>query len=444
MEGWQKNTIEELSSALINSVVDGPFGSNLKVSDYVESGIPVLQGYNITGNKFKFDNVRYISHSKAKSLYRSNVMVGDLLSVKIGSVGYSAIVDNLDKHSFAIIPANLLRSRFDNNIISNKYVYYFLVSQRGRDSILNLVSNTAQPAISLKGFKSIQIEYPKSLFEQSEIIEILDTVEDTISKTQNLISKYQRIKTGLMQDLLTKGIDEKGNIRSKETHRFVVKNGIEVPEEWEVITFENACDLITDFTANGSFESLRVNVKYHYKPNFARLIRLFDLRQNLQNEGVYVNEIGYNFLKKSSLEAGDILLANVGEYTGYTCLMPDVSYKTTIAPNMFLIRVNKDYNNKFLLNYMSSRRFQNQINRNNLSSTTKLLNKTNLRKFFIVKPNIEEQNKISLIFKTLDDSLNVELRNLNKLNLIKTGLMQDLLTGKVKVKAKEEENVSQN
>ncbi|MEZ5199307.1 MAG: hypothetical protein R2764_23865 [Bacteroidales bacterium] len=59
-----------------------------------------------------------------------------------------------------------------------------------------------------------------------------------------------------MQDLLTKGIDENGNIRSKETHKFVVKNGIEVPEEWEVDTIDNLeIKDVLDFKANGSFET---------------------------------------------------------------------------------------------------------------------------------------------------------------------------------------------
>ena len=73
-----------------HSIVDGPFGSNLKISDYVETGVPVLQGKNITGDQFVWKEVRYVSPTKAKELARSSVEIGDHLVIKIGSIGYSS------------------------------------------------------------------------------------------------------------------------------------------------------------------------------------------------------------------------------------------------------------------------------------------------------------------------------------------------------------------
>jgi type I restriction enzyme S subunit len=70
--------------------------------------------------------------------------------------------------------------------------------------------------------------------EQRKIAEILETVDNAIEKTEKIIEKYKRIKQGLMQDLLTKGIDEKGNIRSEKTHKFKDSPLGRIPEEWEV------------------------------------------------------------------------------------------------------------------------------------------------------------------------------------------------------------------
>ena len=68
--------------------------------------------------------------------------------------------------------------------------------------------------------KKIEFEYPSAKPEQTKIAEILSTVDWAIEQTEALIAKQQRIKTGLMQDLLTRGIDEHGNLRSedKPTH----------------------------------------------------------------------------------------------------------------------------------------------------------------------------------------------------------------------------------
>jgi type I restriction enzyme S subunit len=71
--------------------------------------------------------------------------------------------------------------------------------------------------------------------EQRKIAQILETVDNAIEKTEKIIEKYKRIKQGLMQDLLTKGIDEKGNIRSEKTHKFKDSPLGRIPEEWEVV-----------------------------------------------------------------------------------------------------------------------------------------------------------------------------------------------------------------
>ena len=81
--------------------------------------------------------------------------------------------------------------------------------------------------------KKILFEYPESEAEQAKIAEVLSTVDRAIEQTEALIAKQQRIKTGLMQDLLTRGIDEHGNLRSEQTHKFKDSPLGRIPVEWE-------------------------------------------------------------------------------------------------------------------------------------------------------------------------------------------------------------------
>ena len=106
-KNWKLTDLEGIAAPVKNAIVDGPFGSNLKISDYVDEGVPVLQGKNITQDSFRWFDVRYISEKKAEELKRSSVRVGDILIVKIGSIGYSAILDDLNGHDFAIIHAGI-------------------------------------------------------------------------------------------------------------------------------------------------------------------------------------------------------------------------------------------------------------------------------------------------------------------------------------------------
>jgi type I restriction enzyme S subunit len=159
-----------------HSIVDGPFGSNLKTSDYVETGVPVLQGKNITGDEFVWKDIRYITSSKARELARSSVEVGDHLVIKIGSIGYSAIIDNLNGHAFAIIPANLARIRPNRKLVNDSYLHHWLVSEEAKRYFIGVASKTAQPALSLTKIKEARLPLP-SLEEQRRIAAILDKTE---------------------------------------------------------------------------------------------------------------------------------------------------------------------------------------------------------------------------------------------------------------------------
>ena len=112
-----------------------------------------------------------------------------------------------------------------------------------------------------------------------------------------------------------------------------------LPENWIWSNFDNITTFITDFQANGSFASLKENVKYCEKKNYAILVRLRDLRDNLTkiDDLIYIDKDGYGFLKKSSLKGGEILVANVGAGVGTTLIMPQVNQPATLGPNMFLI-----------------------------------------------------------------------------------------------------------
>ena len=93
-------------------------------------------------------------------------------------------------------------------------------------------TGTSFPAISAKDLSKVSIKLPP-LSEQQKIAQILTKVDEAITQTEKLIAKYQRIKTGLMQDLLTKGIDKNGNIRSEATHEFKDSHLGRIPVEWE-------------------------------------------------------------------------------------------------------------------------------------------------------------------------------------------------------------------
>ena len=99
-----------------------------------------------------------------------------------------------------------------------------IVWENGQKKILEGAGGSTRTSINIGPFSDIRLLIPESISEQHKIAEILTTVDDAIEQTEALIRKHQRIKQGLMQDLLTRGIDENGELRCESKHRFKDRN----------------------------------------------------------------------------------------------------------------------------------------------------------------------------------------------------------------------------
>lgn len=189
----------------------------------------------------------------------------------------------------------------------------------------------------------------------------------------------------------------------------------EIPKDWERGCIKNILEVLTDYTANGSFADLAKNVHYLDNDGFARLVRLTDLRLDLSNDdGVYVGEKTYNYLAKSSLFGGEILVANVGAYAGLFCEMPPKEGRFTLGPNMFLLRTNKRMIQHYLF-YLGQAKFvKEQLAQKAISSAQPKLNKTDLKTVFIAIPSIAEQQQIADYLDTQCSEIDATAEDIQK------------------------------
>ena len=119
--------------------------------------------------------------------------------------------------------------------IDTKYLYYFLFKKINHITFRYFIGSGLEHLQKDDLKRRFELLFPEKPEEQRKIAEILETVDNAIEKTDAIIEKYKRIKQGLMQDLLTRGIDENGQIRSEETHRFKDSPLGRIPEEWKVV-----------------------------------------------------------------------------------------------------------------------------------------------------------------------------------------------------------------
>ncbi|MCZ3623072.1 restriction endonuclease subunit S [Lactobacillus mulieris] len=188
-------------------------------------------------------------------------------------------------------------------------------------------------------------------------------------------------------------------------------------EPWKTKNVSSTFDIITDYVANGSFESLRKNVVTYKSYNYAYMIRLQDASNNWQGPWLYTDKKGYNFLSKSKLFPGDIVMSNVGS-VGLFYLIPDLGKPMTLAPNSILLRSSFE-NNRFLFSLMNSNLIKTQIEKEKSPGAQPKINKTDFKKIKLVIPQRTEQNVIANLFKVIDSLLSLQQRKLeleNELN----------------------------
>lgn len=186
----------------------------------------------------------------------------------------------------------------------------------------------------------------------------------------------------------------------------------EVPDGWKVGRIKDIIDVLTDFTANGSFADLAKNVKYIDDEDYARLIRLTDLRDNLNNAGVFVNENSYSYLSKSKLFGGEILVANVGAYAGLFCEMPMINKPATLGPNMFLLKPNKKMLSRYLYYIGTSPLVWGQLTVKATSSAQPKLNKTDIKTTYILIPPLDMQQKLVYFLDSKCSEIDTLIENL--------------------------------
>ncbi len=171
---------------------------------------------------------------------------------------------------------------------------------------------------------------------------------------------------------------------------------------------------VTDYVANGSFASLKENVTYLDQNGYAVLVRLVDHNAGWKGEHVYVGKSAYEFLRKSSLLAGDVVVANVGANAGSVFRVPKLSRPATLGPNAVRVRPKHEASltKDFLYYYLASPVGQEKLQSIITGSAQPKFNKTALRGLNIEIPDVGVQKKVASFMMSVDDRITL-LRETN-------------------------------
>ena len=306
------------------------------------------------------------------------------------------------------------------------FIYYLLKYL----DLKKFITQTAQPLITQSFVNNLQIILPP-LPEQRKIAEILETVDNAIEKTDAIIEKYKRIKQGLMQDLLTRGIaesDELGvmsyELRDEKKHRFKDSPLGRIPEEWEVVELGEIGSIRSGSTPDTS------------KPEFWNGNIVWITPDDLSKlEGKYIYTSSRKITKKglqncsAKIIPKNSVVISSRAPIGYLAIS-----KVDITTNQGCksVVLNKLFEIEFI--YYCLFQYIDKMIMLGSGTTFSEISKTELSKLKIAVPIAKsEQKRIAKILSQIDEALEKEQKYKEKLERIKRGLMEDLLTGKVRV-----------
>jgi type I restriction enzyme S subunit len=195
--------------------------------------------------------------------------------------------------------------------------------------------------------------------------------------------------------------------------------------EWEINEFGELINILADFTANGSFASLKENVTYYSSEEYAVLVRTTDLDKKIFTPARFTDKRGYEFLSKTSLFGNEIVMANVGSI-GKVFRVPNYDKPMTLAPNTYVLKFNDFVDEDFIYQLMLRAEFEKKLLSMVGSSTLMAINKSNLRSIKVSIPAKIEQQKIASCLSFLDEIIATHSQKLNLLKDHKKGMMQNL------------------
>lgn len=435
---WKITTFEDIAEKKVKwSITGGPFGSNLKASEYTSDGIRIIQLQNIGDGVFNDDYKIYTSEEKANELLSCNIFPNEIILSKMGDpVARACFVPNTGMRF--LMSSDGIRLVVDESRFSKKFIHDYINSIYFRKRAFDASIGSTRLRIGLQDLKKLLVIAPP-LLEQQKIADILSTWNNAIELIEKLIEEKKEFKRGLIQKLLS------GEMRFPEFNgkwkKVVIgeipegykktKVGI-IPEEWDFYPLVN----ISSMNGRIGWQGLKQS-EFTMNPYDPFLITGMNFKDGkIRWEEVYhVPHSRYDEAIKIQLKIDDVLMTKDGTI-GKLLYIDQIPYpgKASLNSHLLVFRpLHNRYIPKFLLYQLDSNIFKNHIELEKSGTTFFGITQEGVGKYKILLPPLSEQQKITEILSTWEKAIELKEKELNQLKEQKKSLMQLLLTGIVRV-----------
>lgn len=413
----------QFEKLLNNSILKGRIGwQGLTTSEYRPQG----EFYLVTGTEFqngKIDWKACVFVDKDRYVQDPNIQLkkGDVLVTKDGTIGKVAFVDVLPRP--ATLNSGIFVIRPKDNSVLPLFLFYILNSRFFVKFLNRLQAGSTINHLYQKDFVNFSFPIPP-IEEQQKIASILSRADDLIQKTAEVIEQTERLRKGLLQRLLTRGIGHTQFKKARFNSHYLT---YEIPIEWRIDAIKNvSTKLVVSYVG--------VCDPYYTDESGIPMIRTTNVREgrlDLSNLK-YVTREFHEKNKKSQLKQNDLLVARHGE-NGEACLFRGLGEANCLS--CVIIRPDPElWAPEFFEIAFNFSIVRNQIARSTGGGVQTVVNTSEIGKVLIPVPSIQEQSRITSIISSVSSDLQNSRERLNELFKLKNGLVQKLLTGQIRVK----------
>jgi type I restriction enzyme S subunit len=413
---WDVSPMSKVTNLMTNGFV------GIAKTHYTDSheGIIYIQGYNVEENGFNFNGIKRVTPEFHKKNIKSCLRSGDILMVQTGDVGLVTIVPpELEGSNCHALIINRFKPNYDP-----KYFAYLLNSSLVRLRLKELETGTTMKHINVGDLLHFEVPFPKDKQEQTAIANALSDVDALINELEKLIAKKQAIKTATLQQLLTGrtrlppfALREDGTQKGYKPSELG-----EIPEDWEVASLGDIGQCVIGLT---------------YSPNDVADFGTLVLRSsNVQGNRLAYEDNVYvqmDLPERVIVKKGDILVCvrNGSRQLIGKCALIDAKAEGSAFGAFMSVFRTQSYS--FVFYQFQSDIIQNQINEIMGATINQITNK-DMGGFKIPLPKLEEeQTTIATILSDMDAEIQTLQQRLSKTRQIKQGMMQELLTGRIRL-----------
>ena len=409
-----------------SSYLKGRIGwQGLRASEFTDHGPYLITGTDFSRGGIRWDTCYHVTEERFREGAYIHVRNGDLLITKDGTIGKVAQVKNCPPK--AVLNSGIFLLRCIDNTYDHGFLYQLLGSPVFDKFLrINLAGSTINHLYQ-NVFEKFTFPIPALAYQRS-ISEVLSTIDDAIEQTEALIAKYQNIKSGLMHDLLTRGVAPDGRLRP--THEQEPALYKDSPRGWIPKAWGN--ELLDDLALRGSGHTPNKDTPIYWNGG----IKWISLADSSKLDRLYISETDKEISRlgidnsSAVLHPPGVVVLSRDAGVGKSAITKD---SMAVSQHFMCWRCGPRLDNHYLYYWLQYRKreFENIAT----GSTIPTIGLRYFRNYRINVPlDVAEQKRIAGILLESDQLIFALEDDAHKLRNQKVGLMADLLTGRVRVK----------